>query len=206
MLGFNKRINIKSKNTKKEVVMKKTKQLILRWSLVTGGLIALFWAIWYLITGGVPVVTSIKISSNWTYVLPFGVSRWWDILIGIFWSTIIILLLTSKKLKGDEDRIVSLIFGLVAGLIAGLGVSLGVGLIVGLVASLVAGLSVSLGASLIAGLGAGLIAGLIASLIAGLGAGLITGLIAGLGAGLGALIKVISTNFWTKVWNWLLVK
>ena len=142
--------------------MKKTKQLILRWSLVTGGLIALFWAIWYLITGGVPVVTSIKISSNWTYVLPFGVSRWWDILIGPIWSTIIILLLTSKKLKGDEDRI----FGLVVGLVVGLG----------------------------AGLGAGLVAGL------GVGP------VVSLGVGLVALIKVVSVNFWTKVWNWLLVK
>ena len=146
--------------------MKKTKQLILRWSLVTGGLIALFWAIWYLITGEVPVVTSIKISSNWTYVLPFGVSRWWDILIGPIWSTIIILLLTSKKLKGDEDRI----FGLVVGLGVGLIVSLGAGLGVGLIFSL----------------GAGLIVGLVVGLI--------------------ALIKVVSVNFWTKVWNWLLVK
>ena len=142
MLGFNKRINIKSKNTKKEVVMKKTKQLILRWSLVTGGLIALFWAIWYLITGEVPVVTSIKISSNWTYVLPFGVSRWWDILIGPIWSTIIILLLTSKKLKGDKDRI----FGLVVGLIVSLGVSLVASLGAGLGVSLVVGLGVGLGA------------------------------------------------------------
>ena len=68
--------------------MERKQKLMIRWSIVTGGLIALFWAIWYLATGEVPIVTSIKMTPNWNYVLPFGISRWWDILIGPIWSLI----------------------------------------------------------------------------------------------------------------------
>jgi len=88
-------------------------KLMLRWSLVTGGLIALFWAIYYLIAGSVPTVTSIKMTETWTLSSPLGISRWWDILIGPIWSIIIIYLLTKFK---DEDD--DLVVGLGAGLVA----------------------------------------------------------------------------------------
>jgi len=131
----------------------KTKQLALRWSLVTGGLIALFWAVWYLIAGDVPVTNSIKMIKEWPIIFPFGVSRWWDILIGPIWSTIIIFLLTSEKLKGGKDLAICL----VAGLGTGLAISLPVGLISGLVTGLAVGLVASLLACLISGLVVGLI-------------------------------------------------
>ena len=79
----------------------RTQKLMFRWSLVTGGLIALFWAIYSLSTGSVPIVTSVKMTSTWTMSLPFGISRWWDILIGPIWSIIIISFLTKLKDKDD---------------------------------------------------------------------------------------------------------
>lgn len=166
----------------------KTKQLILRWSLVTSGFIALFWAIYYLIAGNVPTITSIEMTPNWIIALPFGISRWWDILIGPIWSTIIILffIFTSKESnKGQWGAVlnVGLFIGLSSGLIFGLAVSLVLGLVIGLVFGLVMGLT----------------AGLVFGPLYGLGAGLI--------AGLRLLNKqVTSTNFWTKIWNWLLVR
>jgi hypothetical protein len=172
-------------------------KLITRWSLVTAGLIALFWAIWYLVIGNVPVVTSIKMTPDWVIQLPCGISRWWDILIGPIWSTIIILIITSEKIRKDEDLVVSLVVGLAAGLVFGLGVGLVVDLAVGLVAGLVFGL----GVGLVVGLGAGLGVGLGVGLVVGLGADLAVGL----AAGLGALIKwIFSKNFWETIGNWLL--
>jgi hypothetical protein len=162
---------------------------MLRWSLVVGGLIALFWVIYYLIVGSVPTVTSIKMTETWTMSLPFGISRWWDIMFGPIWSIIIIYLLT--KLKGKDDD-------LVAALVVGLGVSL----IVGLVAGLTVGLGAGLGVSLIFGLAAGLGVSLIVGLGAGLGVSLTVGLGAGLIFGLVALIKLI----WAKVGNWFMAK
>jgi len=141
--------------------------MIVRWSIVTTGLIALFWAIWYLVAGKVPIVTSIKVSLDWTCILPFGLSRWWDILIGPIWSIIGILLLNSQTLKEDEDLFVGLLFGLGFGLVFGLGFGLVVGLAVGLIVSMI----VSMGISLI------------------------------------FFFKwMASTNFWIKIWNWLLAK
>jgi len=115
----------------------RTQKLMFRWSLVTGGLIALFWAIYSLSTGSVPIVTSVKMTSTWTMSLPFGISRWWDILIGPIWSIIIISFLTKLK---DKDDILgaSLAFGLGASLAFGLTFGLGAGLLFGLAFCLVA--------------------------------------------------------------------
>lgn len=122
------------------MIAKKRMELIWRWSLVTGGLIALFWAIWYLIAGEVPVLTNLKMTEEWTLVLPFGISRWWDTLIGPIWSTLLILLFTSQRVRENEGLVglvfglgYSLVFGLVFGLVCGLVYSLGFGLVYGLV-------------------------------------------------------------------------
>jgi len=60
-------------------------KLMIRWSLMTAGVIAIFWTIWYLVVGNVPVVTSVGANH-----LCFGISRWWDILIGPIWSVTLI--------------------------------------------------------------------------------------------------------------------
>ena len=116
------------------------KKMMLRWSIVSAGLIALFWAIWYWKTGSVPVVHGIKMTGNWTVSLPFGMSRWWDILVGPIWAIIVILIFTNSKISEDED--------LVVGLVAGLGVGLVFWLVVGLLFGLAAGLATGLGTGL----------------------------------------------------------
>jgi len=197
--------------------MKRKKKMIIRWSIVTSAVIAIFWTTWYLICGSVPVVTSIKMTPNWTYVLPFGISRWWDVLVGPIWSTILILLLTSQWLKEDErltDALtVGLVFGLPFGLVfglgfgldLGLGFGLAVGLVYGLGTGLVFGLGTRLGTGLGFGLGTGLVFGLAFGLAFSLGTGLALGLGFGLGFGLAALSKLIANyQTWKKVWNWLL--
>jgi hypothetical protein len=164
----------------------RVKKLIIRWSVVTSALIAAFWLIWYWFAGSVPIMTSIKITESWIIYLPFGISRWWDILVGPIWSTIIILFLTNPRLK-DAD--------IAAGLAASLVVSLGAGL--------VAGLGASLAASLAAGLATGLLVGLGTGLIFGLGVSLVLSLV----FGLAALIRlIIDQKFWKKAGDWLMVK
>ncbi len=152
------------------------RKMALRCSIVTAGLIALFWAIWGLINGSVPVVTSIRMTENWTLVLPFGISRWWDILIGPIWSTAGVFLITNKRVKEDRHLILGLILGLVFGLILGLAYVLGFGLAGGLVFGLAGGL--------VFGLAGGLALGLVYGLAYGLGFGLAYGLVFGLGFGL----------------------
>ena len=112
------------------------RKLMWRWSLITASLIALFWTIWCLVTGQVPVMTSIKMTPEWTWQLPFGISHWWDILIGPIWSVILISLFTNKRITKNED----LVFGLAVGLAVGLVVGLAVGLVFGLAVGLGVGL------------------------------------------------------------------
>jgi len=60
----------------------------------------------------VPVTTSIKMTENWTLHLPFGISRWWDVLIGPIWSIVLISLFTNERITKDKDLGVGLVFGL----------------------------------------------------------------------------------------------
>jgi len=87
-------------------------KLMIRWSILTAAVIVLFWTIYYLIVGKVPVVTSIGITGIWTYVLPFGISRWWDVLIGPIWSVVIILLTAVGELELIENLLFLVLFGL----------------------------------------------------------------------------------------------
>ena len=160
------------------------RKMALRWSIRTAGLIALFWTIWGIINGSVPVVTSIKMTGNWTLALPFGISRGWDILIGPIWSTAVVFLMTNKRVKEDQN----LTFGLILGLVYGLVFGLVFGLAVGLVFGLAGGLAVGLGFGLAVGLGFGLAFGLAVGLAFGLGVGLGYGLVFGLAGGLVVLL------------------
>ncbi|MFH1412926.1 MAG: hypothetical protein ABIG10_02760 [bacterium] len=182
--------------------------LMLRWSIITAGFTAIFWTIWFLSTGSVPVVTEIiLIKGRLVYELPFHISRWWDILLGPIYSCAIVYLFTHKKIKDDDVLIVRLVFGLGLGLVAGLVIGLVAELDIGLAFGLVVGLIFGLTAGLGFGLGLGLVAGLVVGLVAGLALGLVTGLGAGLGfglvTGLGALLKLI---FRKRLTNWLLAK
>jgi hypothetical protein len=173
----------KTKSEKGEDMKKQKNIFLFWWPVLTAGFVALYWADYYLVFGRVPVVTGIPISPEWKLELPFSISRWWDIALGVFWPPIISFLFDHYKKEKDLDLV--LVMGLMVGLGSGLVVNLGVGLvfclliiiIFGLLFSsspspaigLIFGLSVSLGAGLTAGIAAGIISGLAAVLVFGLG-------------------------------------
>ncbi len=201
-------------------------KLIVRWSLVTAGLTALFWAVWYLIAGEVPVVTGIKMTENWTYVLPFGISRWWDVLVGPVGSTSIILLLTRKPDEEDKDLGDGLVFGLVTGLSAILIVVVGVAIVSGSSPELVTGLIAILSGTIFFGMALGVLFGIREGLAFGLrvvlrialgaalgfalGAVIVFGVAVGLAFGLIILIIIAPLKlfylaiFNSRFWNWLM--
>ncbi|MFA5253014.1 MAG: hypothetical protein WC454_10585 [Phycisphaerae bacterium] len=179
---------------------------ILWLSLILTSLIALFWAVWHFIFGGVPIVTNVMFQREWTYALPFGISRGWDILIGPIWSTCIIIIFTSKNVKKGDLRfnaIFTLCYALISVVTIGelslIEDNLAKGLDICLAISLVSGLGFSLAYGFFLGLRAGLVTSLVASLIAGLCFGLIFGMIVGmffslcavLGAGLRSSFKLL---------------
>ncbi|MDP2692425.1 MAG: hypothetical protein Q8O88_02155 [bacterium] len=193
--------------------MQRKDKMMLRWSIISAGLIGAFWLIWYLVTGEMPVVDTLKVTKNWTVELPFGIPRWADLLIGPLFSCAIIHLYFSA---GDDKKLVfgltcGLVSGLVAGLVFGLGDGLGVKLVAGLVAGLVIGLGFELahelayilGAGLALGLVIGLASGLVAGIDAGMAFGLGFGLVIGLGFGLGVVFKtILSFQFWQAIGQW----
>lgn len=114
--------------------------LMLRWSLVTGAAIAIFWAIHSLVIGEVPTISSVEIWGDSVYPLPFAISRWWDILIGPIWSVAILQLINIRTREyGDIAAIIVTVVG----------ISLGLGLIMGLFVGMPGGLASSLAACLL---------------------------------------------------------
>ena len=87
------------------------------WSFISAGLIALFWTIWYFVTGSVPVTNKIQFAKNLTLNLPFNISRWWDILLGPFFSLYLVYLWPPTEEKGYAVAvaIVGVIIGMVMG-------------------------------------------------------------------------------------------
>lgn len=179
--------------------------LMFRWSLVTAGLIALFWTIWYLVAKSVPIVAEISVTKDLSYQLPFYISRWWDILLGPAYSCIFVYLFSiHEKIRKGEDLdfklYLGLGFGLFLGLVFGLVFGLGShGLVFGLGLGLFFVL-MFLVFDLFSGLGFGLGFGLVFGLVSGLGAGLIFGLVLGLISG---LLKLI---FRSRFKDWILAK
>lgn len=179
------------------------KTMLLRWSIGVAGLIALFWMIFYLTTGYVPTVTSIRMGAS-LWVLPKEISRWWDILFCLPFSTLFVVSLPTVSKK----RIIRFMVFLVAGLLIGelfdelLFLSIVVGLLYGLVLGKDAGVGFALG------IGLGL------SINKGLAIGFCVAVAFCMSAGLGVLLnfvllsvfEVIRATSWKKVRNWLLVR
>ena len=153
-------------------------KLMWRWSLITAGTITLFWTIWYLVAGQVPVVTSIKMTPELTWQLPFGISRWWDILIGPIWLIMLILIFTSRERK----KYICFIVGAACGLIYGLFFSPAVGLVAGLIVAM--GLLVLLWILVLVLLLMEVVKLLLSE----------------------SLAYLFSPNLWKSIGNWLLVK
>jgi len=194
-----------------QVETKKKLQLVFRWALVSALAIAAFWVIWFLVAGSVPEATSLILTHGWNYTLPFGVSRWWDIITGALWSAVLVSIVTTEK---DRNKLFGLdllqsvcaymIGGIVIGLLVGLIVvpnfylhsslpikitgvcnfgSIGV-MVVGLFGGLTVGLFGGPGGRLIGGLGGFPAFFLTGGLIGSLVSGLIGGPVDGLIGGL----------------------
>lgn len=187
-------------------------KMVLRWSLVTAVLIALFWTVWYLATGSVPVVNEIKITTNRALALPFGVSRWWDVLIGPIWSAIFVFMFTHRRVKEEENLTIGIFTGLVYGLMCGILWGLSFGAFTGLVIGVVSGITVIIIFGLIfrwaVGLLVGLSFGLAYGLAFGLGYGLVLGLlvVVAFGLALGTVVLLGNRQFWAKARDWMLVR
>jgi hypothetical protein len=113
-----------------EMDTRQRNNLMLRWSFISAGSIALCWLIWYWVHGSVPVVSEIVLSQDATWELPIGISRWWDVLIGPIWTILIVWIVA--RVQSKEQAYPDLGFGLVFGLVFGLGYGLVVGLVFGL--------------------------------------------------------------------------
>lgn len=76
-----------------------------RWGMAASILTFIFWCAWHQVRGSVPEITEIRIK-DWleagkvfTFSLPFGVSRWWDVIPAyVFGSS---LAFGFDKAKGD---------------------------------------------------------------------------------------------------------
>lgn len=93
------------------------------WSMISAGIIALFWTVWWLIAGSVPVTKEIRFSHDAGLDLPFDISRWWDILMGPFFSLYLVYL---WSLAEEKDCALGInITGVILGAIIGSGIFLG---------------------------------------------------------------------------------
>jgi hypothetical protein len=111
---------------------------IILWSIIPTGLIALFWAIHYLVAGYVPTIHRLVLSDAYTIHLPFAISRWCDVLLGP-----LTLIAIRQHFKVDKSKvstfwqILSLLACLIMGIIFHLFInpifSLGYGMIVTLI-------------------------------------------------------------------------
>jgi len=179
-----------------------------RWSLISGGLIGLFWALWYLAAGEVSTVTGIG-GMSWTTLFPLP--RWLDILIGPIWAC---LVFTTVYLAGKDNykrackNIEMTVFGsTLPGLFLGgivlcftsviVGFAPSFGLICGLIAAMILPLLTDLPSGLIFGVTLGAVLGLAFGIVFAV----ITILVALLTYAVAYLIKTFATSW--KVRNWL---
>lgn len=125
-------------NTKRRIA------LIWRWSLLTAGLIAVFWLVWHLITGSVPNSEIFTVDG-----VPFKISRWWDVPTGAVVVALIVLMITNIATESDgsgnqgapaDELRFWLAFGMFVGILGLALFTLTIGLASGLVLALLLGL------------------------------------------------------------------
>jgi hypothetical protein len=99
---------------------KRRNALMLHWSLVTAGGIALFWTIWLLATKEIPAISSIRYIGKMTWVLPFSIPRWWDILVGPIASILLVYLFyllpeqrPSKRIRFEVICAMNIVWGII---------------------------------------------------------------------------------------------
>ncbi len=134
------------------------------WMSVFALAFGLFWHVWNLIVGEIPVIREIIMRTGvkptdpprWTIILPFTLSHSWDMLVAPFF--ILAFSILPQKVKGDKkiDPSFGLVFGLFFGLSFGLIFGMGIGMWMGMGFGLVLAMFFSLGAGLVFGLSYGL--------------------------------------------------
>lgn len=118
--------------------MNKTQTLMFRWSIVLSALIAMFWGIVFYVDGIIPHITTISLTNQWSLMLPFHVSRWFDILLGPIGSIVFVTAYTESKKRNHEDLFFIALMGpLCLGLFVGLDSGIIMGLIIGLITTLI---------------------------------------------------------------------
>lgn len=185
----------------------KFKQM-LRWSLLSAGGIALFWMIYYIIRGFVPVSDTIRWSRDNTIMPPFTLSRWWDIMMGPIFSVFVVSILNSNRSKKDEDEdwytgfncdpLLVLVAGLILGLIIGLDLTSLLpinGCLMYSVLLMIIGELMGLGFLLTLGLAIGFGVSLRCGLVVGLGFSLIF-----------LLLWLLGKKLIIRLWKWLMIR
>jgi len=108
--------------------MEKEKSLwsfIWRWGLFSMIILAIFWGIWFLIAGRVPVFDHIRFEHfefQRNLILPFSIPRAWDVLAVILWPTTYLLMWRwfrfEPRYRDDDNRNVFLGFNIVMGILS----------------------------------------------------------------------------------------
>lgn len=80
-------------------------KLMWRWSMMASGFTALFWGIWYTITGEIPAVTTIRpFLFGEEIAIPFGISHLWDIPASALVAIVIIRVIAEAPDTKDTDN------------------------------------------------------------------------------------------------------
>ena len=97
------------------------------WSIFSAAVIAAFWMIWRIYIGPVPEINTLAMTDSRTIVLPFAVSRWFDIFLGPLHAfSIYAAAVHIGRVPVRVTAIILLVFtlciGLIQGIMAGLSV------------------------------------------------------------------------------------
>lgn len=176
-----------------------------RWSLLAAVFAALYWGVWYLVTGFVPAVTDIPIWLGQAVTLPFEVSRWWDVVAAPIFVQAAVWLYrrVSDPWACSLGAVQSLVLGLAIGLVFGIATGLACATICylafGLVERRYEGVATALEYALAAGLTVGFVHGFVFGLVVALFVGLVIVL---LNVRFVAVVRLLSF-LGIRMWRWI---
>lgn len=118
---------------------KRERKIMLRISLISTIPIALLWVLYRKFVGEVPEMTQMAFMPGLIWKLPFGISRWYDVLLGPFYVIFFIKLSTIKN-RDKDSMLHHLVCGLTPGLIFGLILGMFCGLFYGVYMAMLFGI------------------------------------------------------------------
>jgi hypothetical protein len=161
--------------------------------------VALFWTIWYLVTGHVPVTESIAWTKTTAIALPFAMTRWLDVPCAFVAVRILATSFrTANSLNSDKKELlaVGLGLGLVAGLVGGLAIGISTVPLGGFAGEPIRMLIPTTIGVLFGRASGGLATGLVSGLVVGLTIGLLVGLAVGLAPMLPVWLPITLALLW----------